>query len=718
MPASLYSPSWYRVASLTLHLRPHVRIHRQTFRGEVWYIVQDNQTGRYHRLSHGAYRVLSLLDGGRTVQDAWAIARDELGADTVPQDDVLRLLSLLHGADLIAGGDVPYMAELDERSRRMRRREFLARFKNPLAIRTGLFDPNRFLDATLPAVRWMFSPFGFCLWLALVATGTALVAMHWPQMSQSAVDQAFSLQNVALILALYPVIKGIHELGHAYAAKAWGGEVHEFGLMWLVFLPMPYVDASAAAAFREKHRRMVVAGAGILVELALASIAMIVWVLVEPGAVRAIAFNVVLIAGVSTLVFNGNPLLRFDGYYVLVDLVEIPNLAQRANAYMLHVIQRHLFGVPDLASPVTARGEAGWFVGYGLLALAYRLVVTFGIALFVAGHFFFIGVLLAVASLAGAIVWPLLKGLSFLVFSPQLKGRRGRAAAVTSAGVAGLVALLLAVPVTYATLAEGVIWIADDEATVRTASEGVVVGFPFERPAAVGRDDVVAKLDDPLLVARMGVVERQLEELKVRLEAANVVDRVQARVVEEQIRHAEGQLQDMRRSVRDLDVRVRRAGTFVPVDPVDVVGQFRRKGDVLGYVVGPDAGGIVVRTVVDQADLDMVRSNTAKVDVRLASDPGRSLGATIVRQVPAALADLPHGALAVTGGGRVLVDRGQTDRLRPLETLYQFDLAIAGLPPDSRLGMRVFVRFGHPSEPIGVRIVRAVRQAFLRQFNV
>lgn len=718
MAASLYSPSWYRVAALKLQLRPHVRIHRQTFRGEVWYIVQDNQTGRYHRLSQGAYRVLSLLDGGRSVQDAWAIARGELGADQVPQDDVLRLLSLLHGADLIAGGDVPYMAELDERSQRTRRREFLARFKNPLAIRTGLFDPNRFLDATLPAVRWLLTPLGFALWLVLVGIGVVLIAMSWPQMTQSALDQAFSVQNVILILALYPVIKGIHELGHAYAAKAWGGEVHEFGLMWLAFLPMPYVDASSAAAFREKHRRMVVAGAGILVELALAAVAMIVWVLVEPGAVRAIAFNVVLIAGISTIVFNGNPLLRFDGYYVLVDLIEVPNLAQRANAFLLHLVQRHGFGVPDLTSPVTARGEAVWFIVYGLMALAYRMVVTFGIALFVASHFFFIGVLLAVASLVGAVVWPVLKGLSFVFFSPKLKGRRTRAIGLTSAGLAGVAALLLAVPVTYATLAEGVVWIADDEATVRTGSEGIVVAFPFERPADVGREDVIARLEDPLLLARMAVIERQLDELKVRLEAASVMDRVQARVVEEQIRHSEGQLVDMRRSVRDLEVRVRRAGTFVPVDPVDLVGRFQRKGDVLGYVVGPDAGGVVVRAVVDQADLDIVRSNTRQVDVRLASEPGRSLGATIVRQVPAALADLPHGALAVTGGGRALVDRSQADRLRPLETLYQFDLAVAGLPPDARLGMRVFVRFDHPAEPIGVRIARAVRQAFLRQFNV
>ena len=151
------------------------------------------------------------------------------------------------------------------------------------------------------------------------------------------------------------MVKSLHELGHAFATKVWGGEVHEVGLMLLVFIPVLYVDASASAAFRQKHRRIVVGAAGILVETTLAALAVIVWVYGSPGIGRAIAFNVILIGGVSTLLFNGNPLLRFDGYYIFSDLIEVPNLATRANAYLFYVIQKHLFKIDSVDSPVADR---------------------------------------------------------------------------------------------------------------------------------------------------------------------------------------------------------------------------------------------------------------------------------------------------------------------------------------------------------------------------
>ena len=168
--------------------------------------------------------------------------------------------------------------------------------------------------------------------------------------------------------------------------KVWGGEVREVGLMMLVLFPVPYVDASAASAFPSKWRRAVVAGAGIMAELAIAAAAILVWAAAEPGLVRAAAFNAALIGGVSTLLFNGNPLLRFDGYYVFADLVEIPNLAQRANRQVFHLIKRHAFGLSESASAVTARGEAPWLVIYSVAAFIYRFFIVLGIALFIAGN--------------------------------------------------------------------------------------------------------------------------------------------------------------------------------------------------------------------------------------------------------------------------------------------------------------------------------------------
>src|SRR5260370_20248483 len=146
--------------------------------------------------------------------------------------------------------------------------------------------------------------------------------------------------------------------------------------MLLVFLPVPYVDASSSAAFPEKWRRALVGAAGIIVELVLASLALFVWLDVEEGLLRAFTYNVMLIGGVSTILFNGNPLLRFDGYYVLADLLEIPNLADRAKRFINYLIIRNLFGVKGASSPATSPGEPFWFILYGVSAFFYRVGIV------------------------------------------------------------------------------------------------------------------------------------------------------------------------------------------------------------------------------------------------------------------------------------------------------------------------------------------------------
>ncbi|MFG1420934.1 peptidase M50 [Roseixanthobacter liquoris] len=716
MAGSLYSPSWYRISGLRPQLRAHVQIHRQTFRGSVWHVVQDNQTGRFHRLSTAAYHFICLMDGTRTVDTIWQLICERMGPQQPTQEEAVRLLSMLHGSDLIVGGVAPHLEDLTDRATRQTRRDMLARFRNPLAIRIPLLDPDRFLTATLPLVRPLFTIWGFLAWAVLVLVGTAQAVMNWHQMTSAAFEGAFLAQNIALIVVLYPFIKLIHEMGHAYATKVWHGEVHEFGIMLLAFMPVPYVDASASTAFRERSRRALVGAAGIMVELALAALAMFVWVLAEPGMARAIAFNVVLTCGVSTVLFNGNPLLRFDGYYVLSDLIEVPNLGQRANQYVFHLIQRRAFGLPDRETPVTARGEPAIFLTYAVASFVYRTTVMVGVAFFIASHFFVVGVALALASVAGAIVWPVLKGLRFVLFSPQLDGRRGRAMAVSLAalGVAALV--LLAIPLPYSTMAQGVVWVSDDAATVRVRSAGFVAEIPADGLKEVDRDTLLLRLDDPLLQLRTAVVEKELGELRIKLEAAMINDRVAANILREQIRQSEAQLANMHRSLDDLNLHAPGKGRLLLTDTADLPGRFQRKGEVVGYIVGE--GGPVVRAFVSQGQIDLIRRNTRAVSVRLASDTGRSLDARIAREVPAAVTELPHPAIATLGGGDILVDQTKPDKLKPLETLFQVDLHVAGLPLDARLGMRAYVRFEHPAEPIAVRWMRELRQVFLRRFNV
>lgn len=715
MAGGLYSPSWYRVADLKPRLRAHTEIHRQRFRGGVWYLLQDHQTGHFHRLSPAAHLVLCLMDGRRTVSEIWTRVGETLGEDQPTQEEIIRLLAQLHSADLLLSKLPPNMEELNERADTHTRSALMTRIRNPLALRFPLFDPDRFLQATLPLVRPLFTTAGLIGWLVLVATGIIMGAMNAAALSGNVNDQLLTSQNVALMLLAYPLVKAFHELGHAYATKVWGGEIYEIGMMLLIFVPVPYVDASASAAFRNKWNRATVGAAGIMVEAALASIALFVWIAAEPGLVRAFAFNVILIGGVSTLLFNGNPLLKFDGYYVLSDLLEIPNLGSRANKFVIYLVQRYVFGIGGISSPATAPGEAGWFVVYALCAATYRLSILLTIALYIASKLFFVGIALAIASVASTLVWPVVKALKFVVESPLLYRRRRRAILACSATIGGALVLLLAVPLPFNTIAQGVVWVGD-QAAVRALTDGFVAAVPVASGSFVDSGTTLIAGEDAVLVQSTAVIEKHLDELHLRLEAALPHDIVQANILREQVRLTQGQLDLSRHHLADLDLKAPKAGQFLITDEIDLPGRFLHKGDIVGYIVSED--DLVVRVVVPQNDIDPVRRNVLKIEVRAADDLGHVLPASILREVPSATAEIPHLALSTIGGGQVLLDPAKTEHPKPLETLFQFDLRVAGGIDRSRLGGRVYVRFQHPPEPIALRIGRAVRQLFLRQLNV
>jgi putative peptide zinc metalloprotease protein len=274
----------------------------------------------------------------------------------------------------------------------------------------------------------VFSWAGAVIWLVVVGYGIFLAGLHWTQLTENITDRILAPGNLVILWLVFPFLKAFHEFGHAFAVKVRGGEVHEMGIMLLVFTPIPYVDASAASAFRNKRERVLVGAVGMIVEVFIAALALFLWTSIEPGPVRAVAFNIILIASVSTLLFNGNPLLRYDAYYILADLLEIPNLAQRGIGYIGYLFQRYLLAAKDVEPPFSAPGERVWFVIYTIAAFFYRIFIFTSIILFIAGKFFFIGVLFACWGIFSMFVMPLGKIVRFLATSPKLRRRRAWAA--------------------------------------------------------------------------------------------------------------------------------------------------------------------------------------------------------------------------------------------------------------------------------------------------
>lgn len=714
MSTSLFSPSWYRVAGLKPRLRSHVEIHRHHYRGALWYVLQDHSSGRFQRFTPAAYLIIGLMDGRRTVQEIWEKSRVRLGEDAPTQEEVIRLLSQLHAADVLQANVMPDTSELVKRSEKRVQSKRLQNLRSPLFMRFHVLDPDRFLERHRWLVRPFFSWFGALLWLAVVGTAVFLAGMHWPELTENVTDRVLAPGNLVMLWLTFPLLKAFHEFGHGFAVKTRGGEVHDMGLMLLVFTPIPYVDASAASAFRQKGERILVGAAGMAVEVFIAALALFVWISVEPGLVRSVAYNVIFIAGVSSILFNGNPLLRYDAYYILSDLLEIPNLAPRGTKYVTYLLQRYLLGIKDTEPPMAARGEKPWFVVYSITSFCYRMFIYAAIVLFIASKFFFVGALFACWALVTMFVWPAVKVVRFVSSSPRVRRRRVRAVAATVAVVAGVVGLVLFLPVPLSTTAEGVIW-APEQSFVRAETDGFVEGLLVASGTPVQQGAALIACTDPLLTAEIRILKAQLEELEAVYNAEVIENRVKADITRQEIEHVTGKLKDTLEREAELTVRSGCAGVLVIPIPQDLPGRFLRRGELVAYVL--DRSCVTVRVVVYQSDVDFVRHRTRAVQVRFPERFSQSIPAVLQREVPAATDQVPGKALTQEGGGAIAVDPRDRLGIKAFQRIFLFDIELPVHEGFTNVGGRVYVRFDHGEEPLVWRWYREIRQLFLRRFN-
>ncbi|MGE0222144.1 MAG: hypothetical protein AB7F35_05705 [Acetobacteraceae bacterium] len=707
---------WYRVETLRPKLRSHARLHRHRYRGQVWYLLQDPATGRVQRFTPAARLVITLMDGTRPVAELWDLANRRLGDDAPTQDEMIHLLGQLHATDLLQSDVTPDVAELFARGQREESTRNRQTFGNPMAIRIPLVDPDRFLSRTAGLARLIWGRPGAILWCLVVLPALFLLLPHWPELSNGFTDRVLAIDNLVVLYFVFPLVKALHEMGHAMATKAGGGEVHEMGVMLLVLLPIPYVEASAATTFRSKYQRAVVGVAGVAVELFIAALAFYLWLLVEPGLVRAILFNTMLIAGVSTLLFNGNPLLRYDAYYVLADLLEMPNLAGRSLRYWGYLFERYPLGVRDAEPPDATPGEKAWLFLYGLASSIYRVFVTIFIALFIAGQFFFIGVLLAIWAAGAMVVLPVVKGVKYLASSPRLRRRRVHGFAVVGGSLGVLVLAGVAIPIPHHTHAEGVVWLSE-QALVRAGTNGFVEGFLARAGDPVNEGDPLIRSADPTLSAQVKLARARVAELEALLAMEATEDRVKAAVVREKLGQERAALAVLEGREAELVVRAKAAGIFQMPNVSDVPGRYYRKGDLMGYVIGAGLPPLV-RVVVPQDAGDQVRMGTDRVMVQMMNRAHTIYRGRIAREVPAGDEYLPSKALATEGGGAIAIDPRDTKGPKALERMFQFDVLLEDAARFTLFGQRVLVRFDHHDQPLFLQWYRRLRLLFLSRFSV
>ncbi len=715
MADSIFSPSWHRVASLVPQLRTHTQIHRHHYRGELWYVLQDHLTSSHYRFTPAAYYIIGLMNGKRTIQEIWDLANEKLGDDAPTQDEMIQLLSQLHAADTLKCDVPPDVAELLIRQKRHKKSKWLSRFMNPLSLRFPLIDPEKFLSRIVPTIKRIPAWVMITAWCLIVGVALILAAMHWPELTENISDQVLTPKNLLLIWLIFPIVKALHELGHAIAVKVWGGEVHEMGIMFLVLMPIPYVDASAASSFREARKRVVVGAAGMIVEVFIAALALFVWLLVGPGMIHAIAYNIILIAGVSTLLFNANPLLRFDGYYIFSDITQIPNLATRSNKYLGYLVQRYIFLIRNIKPPHATAGERRWFVFYGIASFIYRMFIVVLIVLFISGKFFIVGVLLAIWALIMMLIVPSIKALSQLYTNPQIRPKRQRAVTITASTIAVSIMIIMLLPLPSWTRAEGIVWVEGD-AVVRAGVDCFVVRILTKPGTRVKAGVPLIECHNPEVITRINKLRARLDELQMTHNRQLAEDdKVKAVITKEEIKSAEAELKRVVEQAENLLLRSKTNGIFIVPNAKDLKDKFIQKGKLIGYIL--DAEKVTVKVAIDQQDIDLVRNRTKYVEIRLAENLSRIIRTKIDREVPAATDQLPSAALTTEGGGEITMDpSSQTPKA--YKKVFLVDLALPDKPARINVGGRVYVKFNYSFEPLGSQWYRALKQTFLGHFDV
>ncbi len=722
---STFHDQWYLVESLAPALRPEVSIRRQSYWGAPWYILSEPDNNAHFRLARGAYAFVSMLDGRRTVQEIWDICQEKGEDEALTQGEVIALLGRLHSSHLLLL-DMPADTEiLLRRKQEKQLKKISGTLASFLFLRIPLWTPDAFFTRFRHIGGLVFHPAGFAVWALLLFLAVRALVLNWGLFVAEA-RQTLNPANLVWVYAVIVLAKIVHECGHAFACKYFSardgltGDVHSMGIMLLIFAPVPYIDVSSSVQIRSRWARAAIGLAGVYCELFLAFLATLVWANTAEGAsLHLLARNCVLITSVTTLLFNINPLLRFDGYFVFSDLLDMPNLYQRSQAYMIYLVKRYLLGVAKAATVVQRRNERIFYPVYATAAFCYRLLITVSIFLVLENSFATLGLVLAAALFFLWFGLPAIKGVVYLLTGPELAGMRD-SALLRFALVAGVLgALVLGVPVESAVVAEGVVE-SREQHLIFAEVEGTLAEFAAtDIPVARGRSRVV-RIDNPGLMAELERMRLSAAVARARYEHAN--DRGDA--------NAAGMYAlEYRAALQQLDILTVQAAKrqiLAPMDGVWVAPELTRRhgkwigrGDMLGSVYAP--ASLRLRVAVDQFDAarlfaePVIRAEfcvSERMDIRDRHD--RLFAATLEGEpAPAGRRSLFHPSLAVQRGGDMAAVENRNGEMIAASHFFELRLvpdqeAAAVLAP----GQKVLARLVFGEQTLGRQWARRLQQFF------
>lgn len=716
-PGSTFSESWHKVAELQMRLKPTVETWKQFFRGEQWYILHDPFNNQFFRLRPAAYEFVSRLRFSRSVEDVWKECLQKYPDQAPGQEDVIQLLTQLYFSNLLSFASDIDSSGLFKRHKERRQQEMRSKLLSIMFLRIPLWDPDSFLNKIKPIINLVVSMAGAGIFVFAVVWAGKLAVANFGELTSQA-QGMLAPENIVWLYVALVLLKSLHEMGHAFVCKRYNGEVHTMGVMFLIFTPLPYMDASSSWTFRQRWMRVLVGSAGILTEIFIAALAVLVWAHVGSGFLNSLAYNLIIIASVSTVIFNANPLLRFDGYYILSDLLDIPNLHQRSKDYLRYLLEKFVFGVKNLPSPTQSGKEAFWLCFFGVLSSLYRIVVFVGIALFVADKLFILGLLLALFCAIAWLVVPVFQFLRYLATSPSLAQNRPRAIGICVTVVLCIVVLLGFVPFPRAFRAPGVM---QDQGHYRVLTEvsGYLTHIQTQPGMAVNNGTVLVKMSNPRLKFKNRRLLARKRELQAVLTQARKSDIANVSPVEEQLSTLQKELEKNRQRINNLTVRAQQKGRWIAPKLTERKGLWVQRGDQLGEMVNLDHFKFLA--VISQTEAyNLFGKEFKNKGVKVRGEEKETLRVNGLEIIPFQQSRLPSAALSWKAGGEIRTKvRGEQSGLETTEPFFLMRCQLQSNLKVTRLhGRSGELRLGLPDQALWKRIVLSIRQLLQERFQL
>lgn len=685
-------------------IRADIEVHRHVFRGEPSYVIRDPVTLAVHRVTPDDYQIVAALTNERPLADIFADLVEQGCIAGEDEEPFYRFVLSLHSLGFLSL-PVPDDRSLYERRLKKRQSQRKAKLMGFLFMQIPVWNPDAFLARTGHLVSWVFSRWALMVWMLVVGAAVALLWQSRAEFFQPLTTIFTPSRLIGLWFTLVGM-KVLHEFGHAYACRLRGGEVPEMGVYLIAGTPCAYVDATSSWGFTNRNDRLAVILAGVYIELFIAALAVCAWAVSPSAAVKVIMFDVVLVAGIATILANLNPLMRFDGYYLCSDLLEIPNLRSNSQRYTASLVRWVAVGTKPIDLPY-GRGIKLFLVVFGVASAIYKFTIVMGISALLATKALWLGIGLAVFYAGGEVLKTLRATATYLIHSEDAAQRRIRASLLAFATFAIVPAVLVLVPVPRQVKAA-----ASVGREIEASQFPLLGGFlesidvapgdrvePGQLLATVRNNDAIGMLADA--VSTMDRARIMALSALGADPAEGLRHEAEARAGEARVRHL-GQRFEAARLESPL------AGTVIDTLSEDDLGRFLKPHTPIATIAD---GRWVVRAMMRAegfAALGLAVGD--EIDFRSQDDPATTHVARVIRITPGGSKDLANTAYTVDAGGDVAISpvTGQAD-----QAYFLVEAAIAD-PRGLVHGMGGRVRLGHASEPLATTAWRAALRLLQR----